>query len=246
MTRSNPAAVVGLVIATLLVSGQAKAGIVNGSFESFFNNWTAVGPNSGASDIAGVLPTDGTLLAHLSNGGGAVPIAALGAFVDDDLGLAPGTAEGLVQATYPNATEGAILYQLLISLGAGETGIEFDWNFLSNEPDDATPLNDFAIYGLFDGTNLVASGSVDVNTSTFVATPSGTPYLKQTGWGTVSISNLPSGNNYSLVFGVFDDGDAVVDSGLLIDNVTVVPEPSAALLLGLSALPGALVRRRRS
>ncbi|HAC90753.1 MAG TPA: hypothetical protein DCF63_08985 [Planctomycetaceae bacterium] len=70
--------------------------------------------------------------------------------------------------------------------------------------------------------------------------------MKQTGWGTVSISNLPSGNNYSLVFGVFDDGDAVVDSGLLIDNVTVVPEPSAALLLGLCALPGALVRRRRS
>ena len=245
MTRSNPAAVVGLVIATLLAPGQAKAGIVNGSFESFFNNWSSVGPGSGAADIAGVLPTDSNLLAHLSNGGGAVPIAALGAFIDDDLGLAPGTAEGLVQATYPNATEGAILYQLLISLGAGETGIEFDWNFLTNEP-DVNPNNDFAFYGLFDGTTLVSSGSVDINNSTFIATPNGTPYSKQTGWGTVAINNLPSGNNYSLVFGVFDDQSGAVDSGLLIDNVTVVPEPSAALLLGLSALPGALIRRRRS
>ena len=60
----------------------------------------------------------------------------------------------------------------------------------------------------------------------------------------MSFGGLTGGSSYTLVFGVFDRGDRVVDSGLLIDGVRSVPEPGSIAMLSLVGLSLLRVRRR--
>lgn len=220
----------------------AKADVVNGSFENFFASWTTSGPNTATTNVAGVLPTDGQRLAYLNNGQGALPLFVQSFIVDNNLGLTAGSFSNLVNSVSPNATEGAVLFQSF-DLNLGNNTLLFDWNFLTNENAVGTQNNDFGMYALLDGSNsLVSSGAVDVLNSSFMPTPTGSPFAEQTGWSTVSIGGLNPGSNYTLIFGVFDDATTTVNSGLLIDNVRSIPEPSAGLLAGLGLLP--FLRRR--
>jgi len=249
MTRFNRCTLFGFVLAALL-SGQVNAGVVNGSFENFFNNWTQNGPNTATTGIAGVTPTHLNRMAFISNGSGSLPLAVHGFIVDTNLGLASGTFAGAVQSAFPNATEGATFFQSFALGNPGETcSITFDWNFLTNETTTVGQPgnNDFAFFGLVDGGgNIVASGSVDVVGSTFIGASS--PFAAQTGWQSASITGLTGGQNFSLVFGVFDAGNSLIDSGLLVDNIQCqcVPEPSSAMLLGLATVSAVGFRRRRS
>jgi hypothetical protein len=223
---------------------QCFGGVVNGSFESFYNGWTTVGPNSVVPNIAGVLPTEGDGMAYLSSGTGAVSLPTHGFIIDSDLGFAPGFFQAAVQNAYPNATQGATLFQTF-TLAPNQNELRFDLNFLTNETQAAQPNNDFGFVWLVDSSsNVVTFSAVDVLNSTFSPTPVGSPYASQTGWLNYSIAGLVSGETYSLVVGVFDNVTTGGDSSLLIDNIRSVPEPSSALLLALATIGLGLARRR--
>jgi len=239
----------GFLLTALVVSVQANADVVNGSFENFYNGWTAVGPNSAVTSVAGVNPTDGSRMSFLNNGAGSLPLGVHGFIIDSNLGLPAGSFSTLIQSVAPNSTEGATLFQtfdLDDSTGL-DCEITFDYNFLTNETLSVNRNNDFAFYSLFDGNgNLAAAGAVSVFTSTFVGASGA--FASQTGWNTVTIGNLVGGQSYSLLFGVFDDVSTSVDSALLVDNIQVncVPEPSSAMMLGLATMSTFGFRRRRA
>jgi hypothetical protein len=244
MTRFSPCFCLGLLLSASVIASPVSADVVNGGFENFFAGWTTSGPNTAASNVAGVLPTEGRRMAYLSNGSGSLPLFVQSFIVDSNLGLPAGTVTTLLSSFWPTTTEGAVLFQTF-TLDSNQNALSFDWNLLTNEVATGQPNNDYGVYGLFDSSGgLVSVSAQEVLSSTFVPTPSGAPFSDQTGWSTVSISGLTPGDSYSLVFGVFDVGSTSTNTGLLIDNIQAVPEPSSAMLLGLAALPLIAGRRR--
>ncbi len=217
-------------------STSLRAGFVNGSFENpALSPWVILGTGSQVTpSFDGELPTDAIKMAVIENATGALPVGILDFIVDATLGVGP----GFLSSAYPTATEGSLLYQN-VSLGAGESTVSFDWNFLTNEG-PASAFNDFAFAQLLSGGSPVGSPLVWDTFTPFGG--SGTLYFDHTGWNTASFSGLAAGS-YTLLFGVFDATDGLVDSALLVDRVTTVPEPSGILLSGLAM--GLVAWRRR-
>lgn len=129
---------------------------------------------------------------------------------------------------------------------AGDQSLTFDYDFLSNEPGQTIQRNDFSFAAFF-----TTSGTVIAGTSTKFATVTGssfslfgaqTPFVFHTGVQTLqmSVAGLAPGS-YLLGIGVEDLTNGDHASGLLIDNVQIVPEPTtiafsmagAALLVAL-------------
>jgi hypothetical protein len=121
---------------------------------------------------------------------------------------------------------------------------------LSNQPGQSSPKNDFALEGIFTGSGptLTLQGSAarfaQVTGTSFSLFGSGSPFSFHTGYQTfsINISSLAPGS-YSLGIGMeaLSGGSNQHDSGLLIDNFQIVPEPTtiafsiagAALLVAL-------------
>ena len=132
----------------------------------------------------------------------------------------------------------------------GDTTLTFQYDFLSNQPEQTLPKNDFGFEAIFNSSNAAVQGALNGNRFATVLPVSqfslfGTsPFFDHTGYQTfsINISGLAAGT-YTLGIGVeaLSGGSAQHDSGTLIDNIQVVPEPStvafsiagAALLLAL-------------
>ena len=135
------------------------------------------------------------------------------------------------------------------TVSAGDTTLTFQYDFLSNENFQTVPRFDFAFAAVFDANNLLVLSPdtfAAVGTSTMgTFNPDQAPFQFHTGLTTLA---LPLGNlapgNYALAIGVEDAGTADHASGVLIDNVQLVPEPSAFALAiaGAALLIG--IRRR--
>jgi|LakMenE01Jun11ns_1017448.scaffolds.fasta_scaffold9954059_4 hypothetical protein len=230
----------------LLSASSVSAGVVNGSFQSGFSGWTGAGPNSSVPvnfiNVASTspAPTDSTLMAYLHNGTGAKSVA-LHNILLNSLGL----PASYISTNFPGATQGATLLQTF-NLTASENEIEFDWNFLTNE--DLPPMvsnRDFGFAHLLNNANaIVGSAFLDTNSVGFTS-GLGADYDHELGWQTVSFSGLTPGATYKLVFGLFDVTDNFTNSGLLIDRIVAVPEPSTALLFGIGSCLCLTIRRRR-
>ncbi|NEP33635.1 PEP-CTERM sorting domain-containing protein [Moorena sp. SIO3B2] len=233
---------VSLVSAATLLSANPALAIVNGSFETGdFNPWATIGDTSIETAEFGSGPTDGDFQALLTTGVGSVPVSDIETF----LGLTAGSL-----ATIPNLpnvdtpTEGSAIQQTFTAY-AGDI-LTFDWNFLTNEftsslnPEDFNGLpfvnpevfNDFSFVSI----SQMVDGLADTNSPLFIE--SLTPFFEETGFQSFSYTFETSGT-FSLGFGVLDEDDDIVDSGLLIDNVQLTPVPEPASILGLLAL-GAL------
>ncbi len=137
------------------------------------------------------------------------------------------------------------MLQMPITIAAGSS-ISFKWDFLPNGSTADPVQNDVAFYTLhLDG---VAGTAANVFTLSSTIASGGNP----TGYQMVTTGPLVAGD-YVLGFGVYDNADGNMGNGnffradLLIDAVTVIPEPSTVslLLLGLSAGGYCLRRRRR-
>ena len=139
------------------------------------------------------------------------------------------------------------------TVNPGDTTLTFNYDFLSNEPGQTTPHNDFSFAAFF-----TTSGTVIAGTSTTFANASSatslfgtqTPFVFHSGIQTLSMSvaSLAPGN-YLLGIGIEDATNGNHASGLLIDNITMVPEPTTiAFSIAGSALLVALRSRikRRS
>lgn len=132
------------------------------------------------------------------------------------------------------------------TVGAGDTGVSFDFDFLSNEPFSMPSRNDFAFAAIFNGTSLVSNSFTNLaqaSTATFGLFDPQTPFIFHTGYQPENLSFTLAPGTYFLGIGVEDFGSFDHASGLLIDNIQVVPEPSVVALALAGA--GLLVAARR-
>ena len=195
----------GLVISSAV---SANAVILNGSFENGDNGYESIGDFSTETTDFGSGPTEGNNQALITNGDGSISgspnTSVTAAQVEEFLGLAGGTLQN------QGATEGSAFRQTFTA-NAGDV-VTFDWNFLTNEP---TPSNnnDFALATLAGSTPNLAKTD-----STFIQ--SFTDFNEETDFQNFDFT-IPSTGSYTLGFGVVDVGDENVDSGLLVDNVSL-------------------------
>ena len=163
-------------------------------------------------------PAEGSFHALLNTLGSTT--GASDTAIEGFLGLTGGSLDALA-ATRPGApdvTEGSAISQM-VSGAAGEI-LHFAVNFLTDETDPIDGgVNDFAFLSLVGGGTEFVEILFDLF-SPF--TPSGTPFLDETGYFAGSIS-LPSTGSFTLGFGVLDRDDTLVASGLLVDHVGMVP-----------------------
>lgn len=141
---------------------------------------------------------------------------------------------------------------ILVPFTIGPSGaiqLTLRYDFLSNEPGQTTPRNDFAVAGIFNSLNVL-QGSVNtfatVTGSSFGLMGAG-DFVFHTGYQTLTLSlvGLAPGN-YNLALGVEDRiPGADHATGLLIDNIAiVVPEPST-VGLGIAGMALLLALRKR-
>lgn len=239
MTRITRLCILGLFLGFLSLENRVDANVINGSFESGMTGWATVGPNSSvpSGSINGYSATEGSNYAFLNTGPGAQSVLVQD-FVLSSIGIGP----NYIANNFAGATEGSLLFQTF-TLDASSNAIIFDWNLLTDEGIPSPSFNDFAFARLFDS-SLNLTNSADLDTFSAFPGASGPEFVSSTGWQTVSFGGLTGGSSYTLVFGVFDRGDRVVDSGLLIDGVRSVPEPGSIAMLSLVGLSLLRVRRR--
>ena len=132
------------------------------------------------------------------------------------------------------------------TVNAGDQFLTFDYDFLSNEPGQTIQRNDFSFAGFFTTSGTLIAGSrvtfANVAGSSFSLFGTQSVFVFHTGLQTLqmSVAGLAPGN-YLLGIGVEDATNGDHASGLLIDNVQLVPEPTtiafsiagAALLVAL-------------
>ena len=221
-------ALCGLISGLLLLAAGTHTAhgsvIVNGSFETGdFTGWTT----TGATSIQGsgfTAPTNGSFQALATSGTGSVSAASLAAFFG--VGSLPGNGNGA-------ATEGSGFKQSF-TLASAST-LSFDYKLVTNE----AVGSGFDEIMYFDGsTNLLGSANNAISGQGAAGFINGTPYA------TVTL-NLSAGT-HTIGFAAYDTGDTVVDSGIVIDNVSLeaVPEPGTALF-GFACVGVAALRRRR-
>jgi hypothetical protein len=188
--------------------------VQNPGFETGdFTNWTPAGAAHVLSDFGpGVFsPPEGKSMALIHTGTGSV-----------------------------NATT-STLSQTLQSLSPGSVYlVTFNYNFMSNEfPTQSTTFNDTFQAKLIDTSETgVLLASETRNGSTFKTdkpSMSGDDFTLSagngyTGFNKASKTVVVSTSSPTLEFTVFDVGDTSVDSGVLIDNVSITPDPPLYLL----------------
>jgi hypothetical protein len=224
------------VVSLALWAADARAGIVNGSFETGdFTGWDGSGSFVVQTAAFGATPTSGTYHALLSTGANSA--ASIEAF----LGLTSGTLNAISGGT---ATIGSAIRQSI----TGQAGdvLSFDWNFLTNEFLEEALYNDFAFWSLVNQ----QSGELLADTFFVPFVLSSTTFTSETGYQATTFTLTQSGT-FTLGFGVMDVQDQAIRSGLLIDNVQLtssaspIPEPSSLVVFGLAALGLVYFRRRK-
>jgi hypothetical protein len=231
----------------LACSTQALASLLpDGSFENGLTGWTPAGDATTTGAAYGSGPTHLLRQALLTtaldanddlsgdnfNASANAPaqVGSAGG-LEEQLGLAIGDLDGFF-GDLP--TEGSGLYRTFTA-GAGYR-IVFRWNFLTN--DDASA--DFAFVAV-DGVMALLTDALSATLLT-----SNTPFGWETGFQMFKSSPLTASGTHTLAIGVVDLNDFTLSSGLLVDEVSLVPLPATAWLLGVGLLPlvGTLVRRK--
>ncbi|MEL6520154.1 MAG: VPLPA-CTERM sorting domain-containing protein [Pseudomonadota bacterium] len=224
-------------VAVVLGSAASAATVTNGDFDDGLNGWTVTGDISVVDATFGVAPTSGLNQALITT-----DTVLTDADLQTALGAGLGSLDAFSAATNTdggNVTGGSVLTQTINTI-VGQS-FSFDYNFLNGEGNNSSFADGAFFYA--DGTYFLL-GDVDspeLNTSATI-------FNSETGYQTFTYNFTTTGSQI-IGFGVFNEGDTAVESGLLIDNIVggVAPVPvPAALPLLLTAFGGlAAVRRRR-
>lgn len=181
----------------------------NYSFESGdFTDWETYGDANVITSGIGISPTDGSFQAQITNGDGALSVAQLEALLELDQDL-------LSSANSGNLREGSAIQLTPITVEAGDV-LLFDFNFLTNESTPDPDNNDFA-FVTFNNDYVWNLG----DTSTLAQEFDPLVFNTQTGYLTAGFEFTGAGT-YTIAIGVMDEGDAGVDSSVLIDNVQLL------------------------
>ena len=179
-----------------------------GGFESGFSGFDTIGNASIQGDAFG--PTEGSSLAVLTTGdslGGGAPFALL------DLETFLGGAELGLSSTGVNSTSGSALS--FDVEGAVGSSLTFDFNFFTNE--SSSDFNDSAF--------LTIDGEV-VSTLADVFSPNvpsaNTGFFSETGFSNFEFA-FENDGPVNIGIAVVDVGDSIVDSGIAVDNIAIVP-----------------------
>ncbi|MDP8962930.1 MAG: PEP-CTERM sorting domain-containing protein [Cyanobacteriota bacterium] len=200
-------------IASSLVAAQSADAcqVTNGGFEQAdFTGWETIGRARIETSKYGSGPTEGSQQAQLDTFSlQTVDIVELANFLH--IGVNDLTNLGEVY-------EGSAL-STTFTVNAGDV-LSFDWNFMTDDI-QSEGFNDFAFV------TLSQAGHTKL-ADTFSAFPSSlinsTDFYYQTGFKNYTYT-FTAGGTYSFGLGVVDVGDGAFDSGLLIDNVSVMRSP---------------------
>lgn len=232
----------GLFLCAFAVSGSAQAVRVTG-FEPGDPAVSASGDAGNQSTFQGVAPpegathflittinengSDGTDGISNQSGSNAVSGPSLQSFLGGGFTLIGSEGSGFIVSNVVVTAELNI--------------ITFGYDFLTSEFDNTFPDTAFAILrdssgDVVGGVRIIAQPS-DATLS-LVAGPDD-PFFFHTGYQSFELSVATPGT-YSLAIGVVDRTNDQSPSGLLVDGVSVVPEPSTALLAlaGVTLLVG--------
>ncbi len=220
-----------ITLIAVSATGTARAQITNGSFDTDLIGWTAVG------DVSAFLGGAFLTTASATNEDDAP--AAAGAFNESGLDAIV-ASNGLdvfaglpVDSLDPDpgsfiyAFEGSGLTQTF-NVTAGDV-LSFDWKLFTNDP--GADFAFVAINGI--RTNLAESSLANSVSSPFAFESAGSVFSQ----------SFATAQSVTFTFGVADVNDFSGTTALLVDNVQVVPEPSA-LSLGLAAASALFARRR--
>jgi hypothetical protein len=228
----------------------ASAQIANGSFETGFVDWSAIGGAAVTDSTFGVNPTVGFNQAFLTtdstgmtgvgpNGTENIGPSVSASSIASGLNLSASTLNNIVPQT--TAIDGSAISQS-INVTAGQTLI-FNYNFLTAEDPAASSYgaaynNDFSFFTLNGNAYELADSYGTNSTGTITPNPNGIEpnagdYLMQTGYQTYDFKFATAGT-YTLGFGVVDglspntDGGNDIASALLVDNVYLQNPVAAA------------------
>lgn len=221
------------VLCAIMTPFVASAAVTNGDFETGdLTGWTLIGYGSAQNSSIGVTPSAGSFQGYINNTGN---FSASAATVVTSLGVS-GPAILALGAGTP--TTGSSISQD-VTVSAGDV-LSFDWNFLTDEHNEGVAYNDFVIFTISSSAFFLASRDSTFFTLDLASPPTG--FDGQTHWATQTYT-FPSTGTFKLGFAVFNVGDAGHDSVLLVDSVSIVPEPSSIGFLAIGAI--GLLRRVR-
>ncbi|MGQ4649256.1 hypothetical protein [Lyngbya aestuarii] len=217
MSLSTKTAILSLLsAASVCGAGSSQAVVLNGSFETGnFDGWETLGRTYIETlDTYGISPTEGTYQARLDT---VYPQSNLG--TEDEktgnfnelLTFLDFEEDILLTLDKGEIFEGSAFKKKLI-VEAGDT-LSFDWNFLSNASSQKM-FNDFAFVTLSTIVNELADSF-----SAFVSSKS--VFNGETGFKSFSY-RFETPGVYTLGIGVVDVGDGAEDSGLLVDNFSLL------------------------
>jgi hypothetical protein len=205
-----------------------QAQLVNGGFETGNAAGWGIAGQAGARNASfGVTPTYGAWAGYLENTGNGTVLAG---DMEIALHLPTGTVTNFVSGT---PTRGTVMWQN-VTVSAGQT-LVFDWNFMSDELNEASIYNDFSFFSVVGATSAVTDSFLIAsrNSSSFtLGGPAGFDGL--TGWSTTTYTFTAS-DTYRIGFGVMNVTDGGHNSAMMLDGITV-PEPGIASLIGVFAV----------
>lgn len=222
------------ILGLLAISTCSNGSVLNGGFESgSLSDWTLMGQGTVKTASFGVVPPFGTYQGYIDNTGNftqlAGPVCAfLGIDASDITGLMSGTP---TRGSAIKQTITTVPYEILT----------FEFNFLSDEYDEAAMFNDFAFLTVDNDAYFLASRYTTFPTANFVSPPAG--FDGQSNYSTFNFTFL-TGGVHEIGFGIFNVGDTGHNSALLLDQIQVIaPEPAT---LGLAGMASAVALRRRN